>query len=129
MLVPWEYASDFRATDYETGIHTAAGAYERRNTGITGTENTTTTRILILGSQSIATGDYLGNQNILRNGNNWLAGKNAGDTLVSVGIDLTSSYVQLTQLQMRIWFAVLVAAVPAALLVAGIVVWIRRRNL
>lgn len=129
VLVPWEYASDFRATDYETGIHTAAGAYERRNTGITGTENTTTTRILILGSQSIATGDYLGNQNILRNGINWLAGKNAGDTLVSVGIDLTSSYVQLTQLQMRIWFAVLVAAVPAALLVAGIVVWIRRRNL
>ncbi len=129
VLVPWSDASDFNTADYKKGVNNIACAYERVNEGITGTVATTSTRILLLGSESIGTGDYLGNTNILRNGVNWLAGKEAADTLVNLGIDLTSSYVQMSQLDMKIWFSVLVIAVPAIIFAVGIVVWVRRKNL
>ncbi len=129
VLVPWDKASDFNTDEYQKGVNDIVSAYQRKNTGITGTVATTTTRILLVGSVSVATGDYLGNSNILRNGINWLAGRESTDSLVNIGIDLTSSYIQLTQMQMKVWFAVLVVAVPAIIFAGGIVVWIRRKNL
>ncbi len=129
VLVPWKNADDFKAADYEKGVHNIACAYQRVNEGITGTIATTATRILLFGSETLASGDYLGNSNIVRNGINWLAGRESADTLVNLGIDLTSSYVQMTKTQMNVWFTVLVACVPAAIMVLGIIVWIRRKNL
>lgn len=129
VLVPWAQSVDFDPANYKKGVQNIACAYERTNTVISGDVNTTTTRIFLCGSQSVATGDYLGNANILRNGMNWLAGREASDGLVNIGIDLTSSYVQLSQLEMQIWFGILVIAVPAIIFVAGVVVWIRRKNL
>ena len=126
--VPWHDAVEFDENNYKKGINTVAAAYERVNTVISGTTATNTTRILLFGSESIATGEYLGNANVLRNGMNWLAGREASDAIVSLGINLTPSYVRLSQLQMQIWFTVLVIAVPAGLFVAGVVVWIRRKN-
>ena len=117
------------AGNYSKNVHSIACAYERVNEGISGTTATTTTRILLMGSSSIATGDYLGNSNILRNGINWLAGKSSSDELVNVGIDLTSSYVQMSQLDMKVWFSILVVAVPLIIFTAGVVVWVRRKNL
>ena len=127
--VPWNDSANINTDSLEKGVHRIACAYEKTNTVITGTIATTTTRILLMGSVSLATGDYLGNSNILRNGMNWLAGREAADTLVNVGIDLTASYVQLNQLEMQIWFGVLVVAVPALIFGAGVIVWIRRKNL
>jgi len=129
VLVPWALSVNFEASDYKKGVNNIACAYERTNTVISGDLNTTTTRILLCGSTSVATGDYLGNANILRNGMNWLAGREASDGLVNIGIDLTTSYVQLSQLEMQVWFGILVVAVPAIIFVAGVVVWIRRKNL
>jgi hypothetical protein len=129
VLVPWAESVDFDANQYKKGTSNVACAYERHNTVVSGDVNTTTTRILLFGSSTLATGDYLGNANILRNGMNWLAGREASDGLVNVGIDLTTSYVQLSQLEMQVWFGVLVIAVPAIIFVAGVVVWIRRKNL
>lgn len=129
ITVPWSQSDDFVASDYEQGIKGIGCAYERTNTVITGTIATTTTRILLFGSESLATGDYLGNSNILRNGINWLAGREAADTIVSVGIELTSGYVQLSQLETQVWFIVLVILIPAVIFLAGVVVWIRRKNL
>ncbi len=126
--VPWSDAVEFDENNYKKGISTVASAYERVNTVISGTTATTTTRILLFGSESIATGEYLGNANVLRNGMNWLAGREASDTIVNLGINLTPSYVRLSQLQMQIWFTVLVIVVPAGLFIAGVVVWIRRKN-
>lgn len=127
--VPWTQSTDFNPSDYKKGVNNIACAYERQNTVISGDLATTTTRILLFGSESVATGDYLGNANILRNGMNWLAGREASDSLVNIGIDLTASYVQLSQLQMQVWFGILVVAVPAIIFIAGVVVWIRRKNL
>lgn len=129
ILVPWDRASNFNANDYKTGVNTVACAYQRQNIGITGTTATTTTRILLMGAVDIATGDYLGNSNILRNGVNWLAGKSSTDEIVNVGIELSSSYIQMTQMQVKVWFAVLVIAVPLVILGVGVAVWIRRKNL
>lgn len=129
VLLPWSQASEANPGNAERGIHNVACAYERVNEGISGTTATTTTRILLMGSSSVATGEALGNSNILRNGMNWLAGKSSSDELVNVGIDLTASYVQMSQLQMKIWFAVLVIAVPLIIFTAGVVVWVRRKNL
>ena len=131
VLVPWEKSNAFDATEYETSVKGIACAYERKNTTISGTLATTTTRILLYGSETLATGEYLGNSNILRNGVNWLAGREAADSIVSVGmsIDLTGHHVKLTQFQMQTWFIVLVIVVPAAIFVAGVAVWIRRKNL
>lgn len=129
--IPWEKSNDFNAEDYETGIKGIGCAYERVNTSISGTLATSTTRILLFGSESLATGEYLGNSNILRNGINWLAGREAADTIVSVGmsIDLTGHYVQLTQFQTQAWFVALVIVVPALIFLLGVAVWIRRKNL
>lgn len=127
-LVPWSESVDMNG-DYEKGIYSVVCAYERQNTGITGTVAATSTRILLVGSESLLTGDYLGNSNILRNGVNWLAGRASSDTVVTLGIDLTSSYVQMSQMQMKIWFAVLVVAVPLIIFAGGMVVWIKRKNL
>ncbi len=131
--IPWPEASEAEAVmgNYldTKGVHSIACAYERVNEGISGTTATTTTRILLMGSANIATGDYLGNSNILRNGINWLAGKSSSDELVNVGIDLTASYVQMSQLEMKVWFAILVIAVPLIIFTAGVVVWVRRKNL
>lgn len=129
ILVPWAQADEYDASAFTKAVQGVCGAYERVNEGITGTVATRTTRILLMGSVSLATGDYLGNSNILRNGLNWLAGKDAVDSLVNIGIDLTSGYVQMTQTQMKVWFTVLVICVPALILAGGIVVWIRRKNL
>ena len=129
VLVPWAESVDFDANQYKKGTNNVACAYERHNTVVSGDVNTTTTRILLFGSSTIATGDYLGNANILRNGMNWLAGREASDGLVNIGIDLTLSYVQLSQLEMQVWFGVLVVAVPTVIFAAGVVVWIRRKNL
>jgi len=115
--------------DYEKGIQNIVCAYQRQNTGITGTIATTATRILFVGSESLLTGDYLGNSNILRNGVNWLAGRSSSDTVVTLGIDLTSSYVQMSQMQMKVWFIVLVVAVPLIIFAGGMIVWIKRKNL
>jgi len=35
----------------------------------------------------------------------------------------------MSQLDMKIWFSVLVIAVPAIIFAVGIVVWVRRKNL
>lgn len=131
VLVPWENSSDYEVSDYELGIRGIGCAYERKNTSISGTLATTTTRILLFGSDTLATGEYLGNSNILRNGINWLAGRESSDYIVSVGmsIDLSDHYVQLTQFQTQVWFSILVVAVPAVIFVFGIVVWLRRKNL
>ena len=131
VMIPWSQASEAEAVagNYSKNVHSIACAYERVNEGISGTTATTTTRILLMGSSSIATGDYLGNSNILRNGINWLAGKSSSDELVNVGIDLTSSYVQMSQLDMKVWFSILVVAVPLIIFTAGVVVWVRRKNL
>ncbi|MBR2860726.1 MAG: Gldg family protein [Clostridia bacterium] len=129
VLVPWSDASNFDVNSYKKGVNNLACAYERVNEGVTGTVATTATRILLFGSQSIGTADQLGNSNILRNGINWLAGRASSDTLVNVGVDLTSSYVQMSQLDMKIWFSVLVIAVPSIIFVSGVIVWIRRKNL
>jgi len=129
VLVPWSSAASIEAADYEKGVHNIVCAYERNDTGVSGTVANSSTRILLVGSETIATGDYLGNSNILRNGVNWLAGRSASETLVNLGIDLTSSYVQMSQLQTKIWFIVLVIAIPAVLLAVGIIVWVRRKNL
>ena len=131
VMIPWSQASEVDAVagNYSKNVHSVACAYERINEGISGTTATTTTRILLMGSSSIATGDYLGNSNILRNGINWLAGKSSSDELVNVGIDLTSSYVQMSQLDMKVWFSILVVAVPLIIFTAGVVVWVRRKNL
>ncbi len=127
-LVPWSDAVDMSG-DYEKGIQNIVCAYQRQNTGITGTIATTATRILFVGSESLLTGDYLGNSNILRNGVNWLAGRSSSDTVVTLGIDLTSSYVQMSQMQMKVWFIVLVVAVPLIIFAGGMIVWIKRKNL
>ncbi len=131
VLVPWDKSNDFVVEDYQMGINGIGCAYERTNTSISGTLATTTTRILLFGSESLATGEYLGNSNILRNGINWLAGREAADAIVSVGmsIDLTDHYVQLTQFQTQTWFVVLVVVVPAVIFLLGVAVWIRRKNL
>jgi len=128
VLIPWEKAGAFEAEDYEAGVRTVAGAYERINTSLT---DTPTTRILLFGSVSVGTNDSLGNSNIIRNGINWLAGRENTSYIDSVGmsIDLTKHYVLLSQAQMQTWFIILVVAVPAVIFVFGMVVWIRRRNL
>lgn len=129
LLVPWNRADNFTEDDYEKGKRDVVCAYQRQNTELTGTSATTSTRILLMGADSFVTGDYLGNTNILRNGVNWLAGRSTSDTVQSLGIDLTASYVQMSQMQMKVWFAVLVMAVPVIILSGGIVVWIKRKNL
>ena len=129
--VPWEKSNAFDASEYEMSIKGVACAYERKNTTISGTLATTTTRILLYGSETLATGEYLGNSNILRNGINWLAGREAADSIVSVGmsIDLTGHHVKLTQFETQAWFIALVVIVPAAIFMLGVVVWLRRKNL
>lgn len=129
VLVPWNLADNFKEDDYEKGKKDIVCAYQRQNTDITGTAAATSTRILLVGSESLLSGDYLGNSNILRNGVNWLAGRSTSDTVLSLGIDLTASYVQMSQMQMKVWFAVLVIAVPVIILSGGIAVWIKRKNL
>ncbi len=129
VLVPWNLADNFKEDDYEKGKKDIVCAYQRQNTDITGTAAATSTRILLVGSDSLLSGDYLGNSNILRNGVNWLAGRSTSDTVLSLGIDLTASYVQMSQMQMKVWFAVLVIAVPVIILSGGIAVWIKRKNL
>lgn len=129
ILVPWDQITDYDENAFTPAVNGIACAYERMNEGISGTANTTTTRIFLCGSQTMGTEDYLGNANIIRNGINWLAGREVQDTIVNIGIDLTSSYVQLSQLEMKIWFACLVIAVPAIIFTTGVIVWIRRKNL
>ncbi len=128
ITVPWELSVNIDTEGYKKGVSTVAAAYERVNTSISGSTATTTTRILLLGSESIATGEFLGNANVLRNGMNWLAGRETSDTIVNMGINLTPGYVRLSQLQMQVWFIILVILVPAGLFIAGVVVWIRRKN-
>lgn len=129
VLASWENSALIDTTMYSNATQNVACAFERINTAKTGTTATTTSRILLFGSTDIAASDYLGNSNILRNGINWLAGKTTSDEIVSVGIDLTASYILMSQSQMQIWFACLVVALPILLVVIGIVVWIRRKNL
>ena len=129
VLVPWSESANVNLTSYQAKTHSVAAAYERVDTSKTGTTATTTTRILLIGSENIATSDFLGNTNILRNGVNWLAGRSSADEIVSIGIDLTSSYILLSQKQMVTWFTILAAVVPLALVVTGIVVWFRRKNI
>lgn len=129
VLVPWSESVSVDFNAYTPKTHTIAAAYERVDTSKTGTTATTTTRILLVGSVNAATSDFMGNTNILRSGVNWLAGRTSADEIVSVGIDLTSSYILLSQKQMVTWFAILAVVVPLALVVTGIVVWFRRKNI
>ena len=129
VLVPWAESVQFDVTKYPAQTYNVACAYERTDTAKTGTIATTTTRIFLVGSVNVVTSDFMGNSNILRRGINWLAGRSSTDEIVSVGIDLTSSYILLSQKQMVTWFAVLAVAVPLALVATGIVVWFRRKNI
>ena len=129
VLVPWTESTQVNVNNYTAKTHNVACAYQRVDTSKTGTTATTTTRIFLVGSVNIATSDFMGNSNILRRGINWLAGRSSTDEIVSVGIDLTASYILLSQKQMVTWFAILAAVVPLALVATGIVVWFRRKNI
>ncbi len=129
VLVPWSESSQVNVNNYTAKTQNVACAYQRVDTSKTGTAATTTTRIFLVGSVNIATSDFMGNSNILRSGINWLAGRSSTDEIVSVGIDLTASYILLSQKQMVTWFTILAAVVPLALVATGIVVWFRRKNI
>lgn len=93
-------------------------------------ENTTHTgRLVVCGSEGMFDTMILearfANEDVFLNTVNWMKGSDSGITVrakLMPGGSLT-----ITQSHFWIWFTILIVVIPVGLLVAGLVIWLRRR--
>jgi len=87
-------------------------------------------RVVVYGDADFASNaviDYLGNKDLLVNSINWLAGEDALIATRAAGKELGREQFFVTQEQQRLAFWLATVAQPAVFLVAGLVVFVRRR--
>lgn len=119
----------YNQNTYPKGTNVLAGAFVKKDVNTTVTDNLT--KIIVIGSADIVTdasaSDYLGNKNFVRNCVNWLAGKE--DQLFVAGVDVTQNYLEISNAQtVKVLIIVFLFVLPVAIIITGIIVWLRRKN-
>mgnify|MGYP000915234646 CR=1 FL=1 len=88
---------------------------------------TYTTRMVVIGNSSFLSTGYEGGSNLFMNSLNWIFERE--DSITIRPKSLAVQPLNIVENQVRIYGALALIIIPAAILIAGLVVWLRRRHL
>ncbi|HBG77023.1 MAG TPA: ABC transporter [Clostridiales bacterium] len=88
---------------------------------------TYTTRMVVIGNSGFLGTGFEGGSNLFMNSLNWIFERE--DSITIRPKSLTVQPLNITEMQVRIYGALALVVIPAIVLIAGLVVWLRRRHL